>query len=66
MIVVGEIMKQYKVKLWYSGLGFSEPFTQTVIVTCNEIVKEMNNDKVLYADGKKIEFEHAVIVDVFL
>lgn len=57
-------MKQYKVKLWCNGLGFVEPFTRTIIITCNELTREQNNNKVLYADGRKIEFEHEEIIDI--
>ena len=54
-------MKQYEVELYSSGLGFIGSENLKVIVTCEILIRDRRNEKLIYADGVAFEFQHEIV-----
>lgn len=54
-------MKQYEVELYSNGMGFFESRTYKVIVTCEILIRDRRNDRLIYADGVTCEFQHEIV-----
>jgi hypothetical protein len=54
-------MKQYEVELYSNGLGFFECSTFKVIVTCEILIRDRRNERLISADGFAYEFQHDIV-----
>jgi hypothetical protein len=53
-------MKEYKVELYYQGFGSDKMTTEIVDITCTTLIRDREDNKILYADGVKIKFSTEV------
>lgn len=52
------------IELWIKGWGLIEPYTEERIITCKKLLKDQTRENVVYADGRKIEFNHCQILRI--
>lgn len=58
-------MKQYKVELWFKGgIGGFEGQKEEQIITCYKLIRDQKHNNIVYADGRKIEFNWCEIINI--